>query len=407
MIDRQFARDLVARFGSPLYAYDLDEVERRARILISILPKGATLFYSFKANPLPAIAATARQAGCRAEVSSLGELQVAQQAGFAGEHILYSGPGKSEEQVHAALSSGVTHFSCESWTDVTRVQNAARKLKRKAKVLLRVNPSHAPHAKLAITGVESQFGFEEESLLGLGSQLRALDGAIEIIGVHVYWGTQISMDTISSTTKAAIETAGRISDRLGFACRVIDAGGGFPWPYASSEAGPDLANLKQEFADLRAQSRITSSAEIWFESGRYVCASSGTLLTTVVDVKASKNDKKYVVLNAGINHLGGMSGLGRIPRPFVSIELLAMESEGELETCDIVGPLCSTLDSLGRNLKVPRLKVGDVISIPNVGAYGLSASLIGFLSHPPPKEIAFRGRQVVETYRLRWGHERI
>ena len=93
MIEQNFASELIERFGSPLYVYDLDEVTRRARALFAALPAGAKVFYSFKANPLPAIADTARQAGCHGEISSLGELRAAWDAGFAPGQLLFGGPG--------------------------------------------------------------------------------------------------------------------------------------------------------------------------------------------------------------------------------------------------------------------------------------------------------------------------
>jgi len=407
MIDREFALDLVGRFGSPLYAYDLAEVERRAQALFSVLPFGAKVFYSFKANPLPAIAEAARGAGCGGEIASLGELRAAQEAGFAPEQLLFGGPGKTEEEILAALATGVARFSCESLTDLRKIHAAATQRRGVAEVLLRVNPSGAPRARLAMTGVESQFGFEEEVLLRQAVEIKSLNDGVHLIGAHIYFGTQIGVDALAAAACAALETAERVSKALGFKCRVVDAGGGFPWPYASAESGSDLSALQPEYAALMAESAFARSVELWFESGRYIAAAAGTLLATVLDVKESKGGKKYVVLDTGIHHLGGMSGLGRIPRPFVGITRLSDGVSSEQETVDVVGPLCSPLDSLGRNLNVPRLKVGDVIAIPNVGAYGLSASLIGFLSHPPPKEITFQGGRTMEAYQLRWGHKKL
>lgn len=417
MIDRAFARELVERYGSPLYAYDLNEVDRRARSLFAALPPGAKVFYSFKANPLPPLAEAARRAGCHGEIASLGELQAAQDAGFLQEQLLFGGPGKTLEELHTVLDEDITRFSCESLADLRRIHDTAAQLHTRAEVLLRVNPSLAPQAKLAMTGVESQFGFEEEILLRQADEIKALTDRVNLIGVHVYFGTQISVDTLVGTTRAALETAERVSRALGFSCRVVDAGGGFPWPYASAEAGPDLSPLAAEYAALLAESEFARSAELWFESGRYLSAASGTLLATVLDVKESKGGKKYVVLDTGINHLGGMSGLGRIPRPVVGISHLgdggeaadspAREDARPAETVDIVGPLCSPLDSLGRNLKLPAFQPGDLVAIPNVGAYGLSASLTSFLSHPAPKELTYRGTEVLQSFQLRSGHEEI
>lgn len=408
MIDKEFAHYLIAKFGSPLYAYDLEEIEHRAEDLHSILPEGSVLFYSFKANPLPAIGALLRGFGCGAEISSIGELKAAFEAGFSSSNILYSGPGKTKEEIYYALSVGVIYFSCESWNDLARLEFCASELDLEVKVLLRVNPATAPIARLAMTGVPSQFGFEEEHLITNVEKLQSLHDNIEIVGTHVYYGTQIGgCETLMSTLRNAIHTAERLSELFGFPFRIVDVGGGFPWPYATRELGLDLTELQPALSELSDQRQLTSSAQLWFESGRYLSASSGTLLTRVLDVKESKSGKKYLVLDAGINHLGGMSGLGRILQSVISIAPAEPIKSTETDIVDVVGPLCSPLDCIARDIKIPGLRLGDLICIPNVGAYGLTASLIGFLSRPSPVEVAYRGKQCVNIYRLRTGHKKI
>ena len=399
MIAPDFAQALLREYGSPLYAYDLDEADQRARALRAVLPVDATLFYSLKANPLPALVETLERQGCGAEVSSLGELAVATAAVEPGR-ILYGGPGKTSAETAAALAAGVRHFSCESWTDVRRLDAEAARAGVRARALVRVNPAVPPQARLAMTGVPSQFGFEEEALNAAAvPELRAL----ELVGIHVYYGTQISAETLVATTEIALDVAERVSARLGFVCRIVDAGGGFPWPYARTGDGPGLDGLRAPWAELMARHAVARSSALWFESGRYLSAASGTLLATVLEVKMSKG-KKFVVLDSGINHLGGMSGLGRIARTSISLIRLAGDT-GEPEPVDVVGPLCSTLDSLGRGIPAPPLRPGDAVAIPNVGAYGLTASLIGFLGHPAPREVACRGDRVTATYRMRTGHQ--
>jgi len=259
-----------------------------------------------------------------------------------------------------------------------------------------------------MTGVESQFGFEEDALIQHAGRLGRGEDAFQFMGVHVYFGTQISgVEALVANTRCALESAQRLAGELGLECAVVNAGGGFPWPYASAHAPPDLSGLKDALAGLVQQNSFARQIQLWFESGRYLSAAAGTLVATVLDCKESKGGKKYVVLDTGINHLGGMSGLGRIPRPTVALVPLSATGPAEPVTVDVVGPLCSPLDSLARGMKAPALAPGDRVAIPNVGAYGLSASLIGFLSHPPPIEVAVRGSQVVETWRWRWGHEQL
>ncbi|MCE9671612.1 hypothetical protein LY474_27775 [Myxococcus stipitatus] len=389
-------------YGSPLYVYDSGEVERRALELRAALPEGSRLLFSLKANPLPDIARLLQRLGCDAEVSSPGELAVALEAGFPPERVLYTGPGKSAEEVHAALAAGVTGFSAESWPDLERIDRVARAARLRARVLLRVNPSAPPVARLAMSGVSSQFGFDEADLVDGRARLAAL-GHVELMGLHVYQGTQLTdANSLLAAVRQALAVGESLSEVLGTRFQVMDVGGGFPWPFAAAGAGLDVSTLREPLALLSASRERTASAALWFESGRWLCGSSGTLWATVVDVKRSKG-KRYVVLDSGIHHLGGMSGLGRVPLVGVGVAR-AEPVSGALEEVNVVGPLCTPLDCFARNVALPPLRPGDRVFIPNVGAYGLTASLTGFLSRPPPVELVHREGEVTAVYRLRWGH---
>jgi len=127
----------------------------------------------------------------------------------------------------------------------------------------------------------------------------------------------------------------------------------------------------------------------------------------VLDVKISNGGKTHIILDTGMIHLGGMAGLGRIYRAVASIEPLA-ETDGErLQSVDVMGPTDYALDYVAREASVPPLKAGDTVAIPNVGAYGLTASLVAFAGLQPPAEVCCRGTSVVAVHRLRTGHERI
>ncbi|MFN7560257.1 MAG: decarboxylase [Prosthecobacter sp.] len=397
-----FARQLIEKHGSPLFAYDLDAVKQRAQTLLAALPEGSRLYYSFKANPLPAIARELRELGVGAEITSDGELMAAQNAGYE-DGIVFGGPGKSEEMIAKMLENDVTHFSCESFTDAVRLSKMAVKAGVKITAMLRVNPQQAPDARLAMSGVESQFGFDEALLLAEGAAQRLKLPNLTLNGVHVYFGTQVaSVEALAKNTQCALDTAVRVSEALGFKCSVINAGGGFPWPYASEAAGSDLAGLREALEAVWQASPLHGKAQLCFESGRYLSAGSGTLLTTVLDVKKA-GSKTFVVLDTGIHHLGGMSGLGRIPRSAITLTNLTAQREGEM-VADVVGPLCSPLDSLARGQKMAPVEVGDVLAVPNVGAYGLTASLLGFLSHRTPTEVAYRGGREVEKWVFQCWH---
>ena len=408
-MDSDFAHQLVEKHGSPLIAYDLSSVKTRVRSLMGAFPAGSRLFYSLKANPLPAIVRAARESGAGAEVTSMGELHAAITAGCEAGELLFGGPGKSAAEIAEALQAGVTWFSCESFVDARRISDCSAASNCEAQILLRVNPTEAPDARLAMSGVDSQFGFEESRLLTSEAHASLSLPNLALRGIHIYFGTQMStVEAIATNTRRALETADRICNHLGFKPDVVDVGGGFSWPYAVEGEGPDYSGLKEALATVWDESPLRQTAALWFESGRHLCAGSGTLLTTVQDLKVSKT-RTYAVLDTGIHHLGGMSGLGRLPRSVITLNNLTAAREnrpvGEEATLEVVGPLCSPLDSLARNLKLPCPEVGDLLAIPNVGAYGLTASLIGFLSHTAPAEVAFEGDQIREAWRWRTGHE--
>ena len=161
--------------------------------------------------------------------------------------------------------------------------------------------------------------------------------------------------------------------------------------YGGLRAGLEKV-LDAEFSGWRA-----GTPEIACESGRYLAGDCGTLVCTVVNVKESRG-RRFVILDAGINTLGGMSGLGSLLP--VSVGLNGATPDGERSPATLVGPLCTPGDILARNVSLPPLAPGDVVTIPNAGAYGMTASLVMFLGHPAPIEVVVHGHQVVSVSRI-------
>jgi len=408
------AMELAAHESTPCYFYDEAAAEAQAERLIHLLgiPGSAddALFYSFKSNPNPALAAAMRRRGCRPELTSPGEVEAARIAGFELSDALYGGPGKGIEEWREALVAGVRCFSVESKHDLESLVAACREAGTTAQALLRVNPEQAPRARVAMSGVASQFGFEEAELLRSAHELMEAGPEVDLIGFHIYWGTQIGgAEALLESFSRALETMERLAEETGIRPRVLNLGGGFPWPYAQIGLGEDLSSLQEELAALRTKARASrwiGEAAWWFESGRYLSAPAGTLVARVMDIKQSKEERLFLILDTGIHHLGGMAGLGRIPR--FRVDLVTPREREGLETVeiDVVGPLCTPLDCIGRRIEIPKsLRRGDLVAIPNVGAYGVTASVSPFLSRRPPLEILIREGAVVARHRLRSGHE--
>ena len=389
---------LLEAFPTPLVVHDAAVLRHRAAALQRVLPEGSTLLYSLKANPLPPVVAALQAAGCGSEVSSLGELAVAVGTAVPDRPLFFTGPGKSVPEMTAAVAAGAL-LACESAAEVDRARDALRPLgTRPLEVVLRVQPAARSAAGLSMSDGR-QFGVGEDEAVRLCR--RPPDG-VEVVGFHCYAGSQLpGREALLAAFTEAVELVGRVAAAGGVRPRIADLGGGFPWPYAAPGAGPDLAPLAADLDRLTAPLR-ERGCEVWFESGRSLVAPAGRLLTTVMDVK-ERGDRTVVVVDAGVNVLGGMSGLGRVLRPATVLRNLTAPAGPELAV-DVVGPLCTPLDRLASNTAVATPRPGDVLCVDNVGAYATTAALAPFLSRPPAVELVTDGGRVVEAWRLATGH---
>lgn len=398
--------ELAARFGTPLYVYDLDRVTAAYHGLRNSLPPGLIIYYSLKANPHPDIARALLEAGrwpaCRAEVSSVGELAVALEAGYAPENCLYTGPGKTDSELTTAISGGVRMFSVESLSDLQRAGGIALRMGAVIDCLLRINSVSATAAtSIRMMGKPSQFGIDSEVLAAQMPRLRAVPGT-RLVGAHFYSQSNARDEpSLLSELKQSVITAARLHAELSLPMRILDIGGGFAAPYAVPGDRPAYGRMRVELADTldaHFPHWRTGDPQVICESGRYLVADCGELVSTVINTKDSRGNR-FVILDAGINTLGGMAGLGRLMPLGVKLDGPAPPDEGR--TVTLVGPLCTPGDVLGRNVPLHRLEAGDIVTVPNVGAYGVTASLLLFLSRPAPCEVVVRGGEVLDVSELR------
>ncbi|MEV4099254.1 type III PLP-dependent enzyme [Nonomuraea sp. NPDC049649] len=392
--------DLTSRFGSPLYVYDLDKVAAAHDDLKAALPDGVTRYFSLKANPHPEIGRTLRERGARAEISSTGELDAAFAAGFDAAEILYTGPGKTPDELAVALDAGVRTFSVESLSDLRHVGDAATVRGVVADCLIRVNSAESGGTtSIRMTGTPSQFGIDSETLPALMPELSAVPGT-RLAGVHLFSLSNAKDEgSLIAEFRHTAATAARLREETGMPIGLLDLGGGFAAPYLSHGERTFYAGLRaalEEVLDGYFPGWRDGTPRVAVESGRYLVGDCGELVCTVVNVKESRG-RRFVILDAGINVLGGMSGLGRLLPITVGVDAAPGEPT---EPATLVGPLCTPGDILGRNVDVPRLNPGDVVTIPNAGAYGMTASLVMFLGRPAPAEVVVHGGEVVSISRV-------
>ncbi|MEK5163573.1 decarboxylase [Paenibacillus sp. FSL R5-0527] len=395
--------DLRARYGSPFYLYDLKILRHSCSMLRQALPNPAILFYSLKANPHPLLVQELLNLGCWAEVSSLGELHVVLEAGGDKADILYTGPGKSRAELQRAVEMGVRWFSVESLTELEKLRSVAIDGNPPLQAIMRINPDQEyTGAGLAMTGTPSQFGTDEQALLRELKKLH-LSENVQIAGFHIFNGTNTgNFETLSDSFLSSIQVMARLARECGIKLKFVDLGGGFGYPYAVEGSPSNFGGLK-----VRLESALDDLMPGWrseepsiaFESGRYLAAASGTLVSTVMDIKESKGSR-FIILDSGIHHLGGMAGLGRIPRVQYDILPVSEMPADRHEPAKVVGPLCTPLDFFNKSARMPALRPGDLVYVPNVGAYGITASLLGFLSREMPVEIVVDGDEIKQVSQL-------
>lgn len=389
--------ELAGKFGTPTYVYDLDVVAESRDQLFGLLPEGFQLFYALKSNPHPEIARELRSGGCRAEISSTGELANALEAGFDPAGILYTGPGKTNAELEQAIATGVRLFSVESLSDLQHVGAAAEKHGVTASCLLRVNTTASSGGTgIRMMGRPSQFGIDSETLPELMPTIKAVPGT-RVVGAHFFTMSNAQdQDALLGEYEFVLQSAAQLRREVGLPLEILDIGGGFSSPYAVPGPRTDYPKLRaglEVLLDLHLPEWRDGGIELACESGRYLSGTSGSLLAGVVNVKESRGSR-FVILDAGINVVGGLSGIGRLLPAAVGVD------ESGDQVGSLVGPLCTPGDSLAKAAKLPELAAGDIVTVPNVGAYGVTASLISFLGRPAPTEVVVRGDEIVSVSRL-------
>ncbi len=382
------ARALVEAYGSPLYVYDEGVMRRRFRALAGALEGFAKVYYSIKANP--AVASVFVEEGAGLEVASGAEYLLARAAGAEAEDILFAGPGKSGDELDLAISDGIGEIHLESFEEIELVATLAARRGRRVPVAIRVNPGPAAQGgAMRMGGKPLAFGFDEEILEEVVAAATRHDG-LDLAGLHLFAGTQIlDANVLLAQWDYGLTLAGRLAGLLGRPLRRIDLGGGLGIPYHQGDGALDLATVAQgvrRLTDRTAVEPLLRSAEIVVEPGRFLAGPAGVYLMRVRNVKQSRG-QRFIVADGGMHHQLAASGnLGQIIKrdfPIVAATRLDAPLLGDTQ---LVGPLCTPLDTLGRQTALPQLGAGDIVAVLQSGAYGLSASPVGFLGHPMPAE---------------------
>ncbi|HEU4493471.1 MAG TPA: type III PLP-dependent enzyme [Rubrobacteraceae bacterium] len=395
--------EIARNFGTPFYLYHGETIVGRVRRVREAV--GTEISYSVKANPsLGVCQLIAREREAGAEVASSGELAVALAAGFEPEDIVFAGPGKTDDELRRVVEAGIFADNVESLGEIDRLAKIAEEAGRKIGVGLRINPTaQLMGSQMRMGGTVGQFGMDQAELQEAVENTLSRPGLV-LRGIHVYTATQVfEVEPLLEHCRNIFEIALEAADYAGRPLEMIDFGGGFGVPYFEKMSEFDLGRFGEGFRELLNTYRTDQRLEgcrFLFELGRYLVADAGVYVTRAVDVKQTRG-KTFVVTDGGMNHhLTATGNMGQVFRKSYPLLNLTRMSGVPEKGVAVAGPCCTPLDMFGSNIPLADPEVGDLIGVFYSGAYGFSASNLGFLSHPAPAEVLlWRG----EAHLLRAG----
>jgi diaminopimelate decarboxylase len=370
---------IAAEAGTPCYVYSRAALtEAYTSFSAAFRGRDHLVCYAVKANSSLAILDLFGRLGSGFDIVSGGELRRVLAAGGEPEKVVFSGVGKSEREIHAALAAGILCFNVESESELTRIDRIAGELGRIAPVSLRINPDvdAGTHPYIATGLKQNKFGIPYADAIALYERARRLPN-VAIKGIDCHIGSQLTdLEPIGEALSKIAELVERLA-RSGIAIEHIDVGGGLGIRY-QDEVPPAIT----AYARTVTAAFPDPGLKLLFEPGRLLAGNGGLLLTRVEYLKRGE-DQKFAVVDAAMNDL---------IRPALYDawhEILTVRQDGEAETYDIVGPVCETGDFLARGRRLP-LREGDLLAVMSAGAYGMSMAS-NYNSRPRAAEVMVDG----------------
>lgn len=374
--------DIARDAGTPVYVYSAALVRERYGLLDGALAGTPhAIHYALKANSSLALTRLIRSLGASADANSVGEIEVALRAGFLPDQIVFTGVGKSLDELDRAIALDVKTINAESRGELERIDTLARARGTRARVALRVNPDvdAGTHPHISTGLKRNKFGVPIGEARALLASLAGHAG-LEIVGVHLHLGSQMtSLDPLRRAS-AALATLARELRGDGVRLEHVDLGGGLGVAYDGGPA-PDVlayAQVLREAADAVGLTLIV-------EPGRWLVAPAGALLARIIDTKPAPDGRTFVILDAGMTELMRPALYGAFHR----IERATIVDAPPIPV-DVVGPVCESTDTFGGDRSMSSAEPGTLVVILDAGAYGAAMST-NYNRRPLPPEVLVDG----------------
>ena len=379
--------EVAAQVGTPFYVYSTATLTRHFTLFDDALSGMDHLVcFAMKSNSNLAVLKLMCELGAGVDVVSIGEYLKAKAAGFPGERIVFSGVGKTREEMRIALTGGIRQFNVESEPELDALNEVAVSLGLQAPIALRVNPDvdAKTHAKIATGKSENKFGIPIATCREVYARAGQMAG-IEVIGIDVHIGSQL---TQLEPFEQAFHKVAELTEALradGHNIRRLDLGGGLGIPYERTNAAPPLP---VEYGDVIRRTVGHLGCEIEIEPGRLISGNAGLLVSSVVYLKHGAG-RDFLILDAAMNDL---------VRPSMYeayhdiVPVLEPAAGSEQAPVDIVGPVCETGDTFAKARNMPVLGEGDLVAFRSAGAYG-AVMASEYNSRPLIPEVLVKGDQ--------------
>ncbi|MBM1814951.1 diaminopimelate decarboxylase [Pseudosulfitobacter pseudonitzschiae] len=379
--------DIAAAVGTPFYVYSTATLLRHFRLFDEALDGMDHLVcYAMKAASNQAILKTLGDAGAGMDVVSGGEYRRARAAGIPGDRIVFSGVGKTADEIRTALAGGIRQFNVESEPEMEVLSAVALTMGKVAPITIRVNPDvdAKTHAKIATGKSENKFGIPIARARAVYAHAASLAG-LDVIGIDVHIGSQL---TDLAPFEAAYQKVADLTEQLradGHDIRRLDLGGGLGIPYERTNAAPPLPT---DYGAMVKRTLGHLNCEIEIEPGRLIAGNAGLMVSKVIYVKSGEG-RDFLILDGAMNDL---------IRPAMYdayhdiIPVIEPAPGTEQQPYDIVGPVCESGDTFAKQRMMPPLAADDLVAFRSAGAYGAVMSS-EYNSRPLIPEVLVKGDQ--------------
>jgi len=357
-------RELANRYGTPLYVYDFNHIEKQfIKLKDAFKARKSLVCYAVKANSNLSVLKHLKELGAGCDCVSIGEVKRALHVGVARYKIIFSGVGKRDNEIREALKEDILMINLESEEEMERVELIAKELGSKARISIRVNPNiDAKTHPYISTGLhDNKFGVDVDSAKRMYIKAKNSQN-LDPIGIHFHIGSQITeLEPFREAAKVVSDLVRNLQS-LNIDIKFFDVGGGVGIDYE----GEDTINL-YDYSQAIFENLTGLDVTLTCEPGRFLVGNSGVFLTKVLYEK-NNGKKRFVITDGAMNDLGRPSLYGA----FHEIEVIG--SEGEVSKADVVGPVCESTDFFAKDRELPKTKHDDLLVIKSAGAYCFTMS---------------------------------